>query len=128
MAGVEDEVRVDAEKPLTNTEAQISGQKHIDLASENTDAIEATPTKASEQEIPHPRTRKRTNSEIRALLKEVLNKAAYQREAGVQVIWNASGVFPMTDGYSMQIQDSQYNSLGVFNEHHLVIGPKSDGE
>jgi hypothetical protein len=51
----------------------------------------------------------------------VRRKCQLKRVDGTQVIWNAAGTFPMTRGYTMQIQGVDYSSSGVFNQNHLVI-------
>ncbi len=66
----------------------------------------------------------RSESEVREILAQLCRSAFVQRDKGVSVIWNASGLFPLTSGYSMEIQGKKYVSLGPFGDEHLVIGSR----
>ncbi|MFO7783588.1 MAG: hypothetical protein ACQET7_03120 [Thermodesulfobacteriota bacterium] len=66
----------------------------------------------------------RSDFEAREILAHLCRSACVQRDKGVSIIWNASGLFPLTSGYSMEIQGKKYVSLGPFGEEHLVVGSR----
>ena len=66
-----------------------------------------------------------TQEDVRNLLQELHNRAVFERDDGVRIIWNAQGVYPMTSGFQMQIEGVRYVSLGVLQDTHLVVGPLS---
>ena len=59
--------------------------------------------------------------DINIIIDSLCNKACLKRETGVQIIWNASTVFPMVTGLNLKIQGTEYTSLGVLNDNHLVV-------
>lgn len=67
------------------------------------------------------RPQEKTSHEIRLVTEILCKKAFLKREEGVQIIWNASNVFPMVAGLNLKIQGMRYTSMGVLNEKHLVI-------
>ncbi len=64
---------------------------------------------------------KRSDEDLKAMLVQLYDKALFERDRDVKVIWNASGNCPMTSGFSINIQGIEYISLGVFHENHLVV-------
>lgn len=64
----------------------------------------------------------RSESEVREILAHLCRSAFVQRDKGVSIIWNASGLFPLASGYRMEIQGKKYVSLGAFGDEHLVVG------
>ncbi len=69
---------------------------------------------------------KRSDAEVRETLFLLRSKAFLEREDDVKVIWNAQGTVPMVSGSLMKIQDSEYISLGVLYENHLVVKHKEE--
>lgn len=68
---------------------------------------------------------RRSDEDVKAMLFQLCNKAFLKRDEGIQVIWNASGTFPMTSGLGIKIQRMEYVSLGVLNKNHLIVGQKN---
>lgn len=66
----------------------------------------------------------RSESEAREIMARLCRSAFVQRDRGVSIIWNAYGLFPLTSGYSMEIQGKKYVSLGPFGDEHLVVGTR----
>lgn len=62
-----------------------------------------------------------TDNEVLDTLTFLRSKAFLERDKDVKVIWNANGTIPMGAGFSMNIQDTEYVSLGVLKESHLVV-------
>jgi hypothetical protein len=62
-----------------------------------------------------------SDDDVRITMSILRNKAFLQREDDVKVIWNASGTIPMASGFSLNIQERDYVSLGVLHENHLVV-------
>ncbi len=52
-------------------------------------------------------------------------KALLERDEDVKVIWNATGTIPMATGFSMNIQEMEFESLGVLKDSHLVVKQKN---
>ena len=59
--------------------------------------------------------------DITRIIDTLCHNATLKREKGVQIIWNASKVFPMAAGLNLKIQGTEYTSLGVLQENHLVV-------
>jgi len=59
--------------------------------------------------------------DIKIIIDTLCNRASLKREKGVQIIWNASKVFPMVAGLNLKIQGTEYTSMGVLHENHLVV-------
>jgi len=62
-----------------------------------------------------------TDNEVLETISILQSKAFLERDEDVKVIWNASGTIPMGSGFSMNIQDMEFVSLGVLKENHLVV-------
>ena len=56
------------------------------------------------------------------ILAKLLGRAHVERDQAVQVIWNASGVFPLKIGTRMKIENKSYISLGAIDDTHLIVG------
>ena len=65
-----------------------------------------------------------TDDEAYETMSLLLAKALLERDDEVKVIWNALGTIPMATGFSMRIQDAEFESLGVLKENHLVVKQK----
>jgi len=65
-----------------------------------------------------------TDDEAHETMSLLLAKALLERDDEVKVIWNAVGTIPMATGFSMHIQDDEFESLGVLKENHLVVKQK----
>jgi len=61
------------------------------------------------------------NDDARLAITLLRNKAFLERGDDVKVIWNASGTIPMASGFNLNIQETEYISLGVLHENHLVV-------
>jgi hypothetical protein len=66
-----------------------------------------------------------SDEEVQSLLDQLYRRAVMERERDVKIIWNASGVYPMTSGFNLRIQGRNYVSLGILNDTHLVVCPKN---
>lgn len=66
-----------------------------------------------------------TDDEAHETMSLLFAKALLERDNDVKVIWNASGTVPMATGLSMNIQNMEFESLGVLKENHLVVRQKS---
>ena len=66
-----------------------------------------------------------SDDEVHETISVLLSKALLERDDDVKVIWNAGGTIPMATGFSMNIQNMEFESLGVLKEHHLVVKQKS---
>jgi hypothetical protein len=66
-----------------------------------------------------------TDDEVNETISFLLAKALLEREDDVKVIWNAGGTIPMAAGFRMNIQNMEFESLGVLKDHHLVVKQKS---
>jgi len=69
-----------------------------------------------------------SDDDVRVTISILRNKAFLEREDDVKVIWNASGTIPMASGFSINIQDRDYVSLGVLHENHLVVKDIGSGQ
>jgi hypothetical protein len=69
-----------------------------------------------------------SEEDVRFTMSILRNKAFLEREDDVKVIWNASGTIPMASGFSINIQDRDYVSLGVLHENHLVVKDIGSGQ
>ena len=69
-----------------------------------------------------------SDDDVRLTISVLRNKAFLEREDNVKVIWNASGTIPMASGFSINIQDRDYVSLGVLHENHLVVKDMGSGQ
>ncbi len=111
------------------TNDQILSQEDVDalLAGAGTED-EVTGEKPASVTEPGPKTFvpnvMRSESEAREILANLCRSACVERDKGISIIWNAAGLFPLTSGYSMDIQGKQYVALGPFGEEHLVVGCK----
>ena len=65
-----------------------------------------------------------TDDEVHETMSVLLAKALLERDDDVKVIWNAGGTIPMAAGFSMNIQNMEFESLGVLKENHLVVKQK----
>jgi len=73
------------------------------------------------QKGPSIRYTRISDDDVRLTMSVLRNRAFLEREDDVKVIWNASGTIPMASGFSINIQDRDYVSLGVLHENHLVV-------
>ena len=62
-----------------------------------------------------------SDDEVLETMSILQSKAFLARDDDVKVIWNANGTIPMASGFSMNIQEIEYVSLGVLRENHLVV-------
>lgn len=62
-----------------------------------------------------------TDNEVHETMSLLLAKALLERDEDVKVIWNAVGTIPMAAGFNMRIQETEFESLGVLKENHLVV-------
>ncbi|MFH1489295.1 MAG: hypothetical protein ABII06_10345 [Pseudomonadota bacterium] len=95
------------------SEAGVEG----DYSSKGPEKEVGPPNKKSTFTQPH----EKTSHEIKLVTEILCKKACLKREEGVQIIWNASRVFPMVAGLNLKLQGIPYTSMGVLNEKHLVI-------
>ena len=65
-----------------------------------------------------------TDDEAYETMSVLFTKALLERDDDVKVIWNAGGTIPMAAGFSMSIQNMEFESLGVLKENHLVVKQK----
>ena len=80
------------------------------------------------QKPPSVRFSRVSDDDVRLTMSVLRNKAFLEREEDVKVIWNASGTIPMASGFSINIQDRDYVSLGVLHENHLVVKDMGSGQ
>lgn len=112
------------------TNDQILSQEDVDAllagATAGDDSAEEKPLHAesTEQKVVVTSAVRRSESEAREILASLCRSAFVQRDKGVSIIWNASGLFPLTSGYNLEIQGKQYMALGPFGEEHLVVGSR----
>ena len=66
-----------------------------------------------------------SDDEAHQTMSVLFAKALLERDNDVKVIWNAGGTIPMATGFSMNIQNMEFESLGVLKENHLVVKQKS---
>ena len=66
-----------------------------------------------------------TDSEVHETISLLLTKALLERDDDVKVIWNAGGTIPMAAGFHINIQNMEFESLGVLKDNHLVVKQKS---
>ena len=85
--------------------------------------VEVQPKQSDNKSI--IRFSKVTDDEVHETMSLLLAKALLERDDGVKVIWNAIGTIPMATGFSMNIQEMEFESLGVLKEHHLVVKQKN---
>ncbi len=62
-----------------------------------------------------------SDEEVFSTMALLRSKAWLERGDDIKVIWNASGTIPMATGFTMNIQDEGYISLGVLRDSHLVV-------
>ncbi len=67
-----------------------------------------------------------TDFEVHETMSLLCAKALLERDNDVKVIWNAIGTIPMATGFSMLIQNTEFESLGVLKENHLVVKQKNN--
>ncbi|MBN2418306.1 MAG: hypothetical protein JXL81_02895 [Deltaproteobacteria bacterium] len=65
-----------------------------------------------------------TDDEVHETISLLLAKALLERDDDVKVIWNAGGTIPMGAGLCMNIQNMEFESLGVLKDNHLVVKQK----
>ena len=65
-----------------------------------------------------------TDDEVYETMYVLLTRALLERDDHVKIIWNAGGTIPMAIGVIMNIQDIEFESLGVFKKNHLVVKQK----
>jgi hypothetical protein len=106
---------------------QILSQEDVDALLAGAADDQGSPAEAAGR-VSEPKSRAvpgnvmRSESEAREILAHLCRSACVPRDKGVSIIWNASGLFPLTSGYSMEIQGKTYVSLGPFGHEHLVVG------
>ena len=66
-----------------------------------------------------------SDNEVQETMSVLYAKALLERDEDVKVIWNAVGTIPMATGFSMNIQEMEFESLGVLKENHLVVKQKN---
>ena len=66
-----------------------------------------------------------TDDEVNETMSLLLSRALFKRDDNIKVIWNAGGTIPMGGGFSINIQDMDFESLGVLKKSHLVVKQKS---
>jgi hypothetical protein len=107
------------------SEGSILSQSDVDALLAQAEAPEEDNTQGIVEEpekiVVHS-SKGKSEDEIRGLLSQLQKRAFVRRDRGVSVIWNASGVFPMTEGYTLEIQGRRYISLGSLFDSHLVVG------
>jgi hypothetical protein len=59
---------------------------------------------------------------VQALLGDLYSKAIFKREDGVHIIWNASGTLSLSPGLHMKIEGKDYETRGIIQDKHLVMG------
>jgi hypothetical protein len=110
------EKTTDPEKPAEDAlTAPLKQQEKSDLSDEFSDG---PATKKGRKSI------RRSNEKAKEMSVQLYQKAILQRDAGIKVIWNASGVLPMAEGLRMKIKGIEYVSMGVLHDRHLVVGDK----
>jgi hypothetical protein len=80
------------------------------------------------KKTPSVRFTRISDDDARFTISMLRNKAFLEREDDVKVIWNASGTIPMASGFSINIQDRDYVSLGILHENHLVVKDIGPGQ
>ena len=80
------------------------------------------------RKTPSVRFTRISDDNVRFTMSVLRNKAFLERDDDVKVIWNASGTIPMASGFSINIQDRDYVSLGVLHETHLVVKDMGSGQ
>jgi hypothetical protein len=80
------------------------------------------------KKTPSVRFTRISDDDVRFTISMLRNKAFLEREDDVKVIWNASGTIPMASGFSINIQDRDYVSLGILHENHLVVKDIGSGQ
>ena len=85
--------------------------------------VEAAPKRSANKSI--VKYSNVTDDEVHETMSVLLAKALLERDHDVKVIWNAGGTIPMGAGFSMNIQNMEFESLGVLKENHLVVKQKS---
>ncbi len=83
----------------------------------------------SKEDAPEPHEEKRpfaakrkSADEVKRLSGHLFAAAFLEREDGVAILWNASGVMPLEAGRSLQMNGRDYVTLGVLRERHLIVG------
>ena len=66
-----------------------------------------------------------TDDQVNETMSLLLSRALFKRDDNIKVIWNAGGTIPMGGGFSINIQDMDFESLGVLKKSHLVVKQKS---
>ncbi|MDB9823202.1 hypothetical protein OAC89_05840 [Deltaproteobacteria bacterium] len=116
----------------TTTEDRLSAEEDNDSipdeqgregGTQSEEATKAGPPQKSKRETVI-RFAKRSDDEVMATISLLRNKAFFKREGDVKVIWNALGTISMTSDLSLNIEDTEYVSLGVFRESHMIVKHK----
>ena len=84
--------------------------------------VEAPPKRVNKSIVKYSNV---TDNEVHETMSVLLVKALLERDNDVKVIWNAGGTIPMGAGFNMNIQNMEFESLGVLKESHLVVKQKS---
>jgi hypothetical protein len=63
-----------------------------------------------------------SDGQVRALSGDLYSKAIFKREDGARIIWNAFGNLSLSPGLHMKIEGKDYETQGVIQDKHLVMG------
>ena len=99
------------------------GEAGLEGGYDSENEVEASPKRPANDSI--VKYSNITDDDVYQTMSVLLAKALLERDNDVKVIWNAGGTLPMTTGFNMNIQDMEFESLGVIKEHHLLVKQKS---
>ena len=105
------------------TSSDFLGQDDIDALFSHADKGEEPDESLPEKHVLDTldKSKRKSDEEVRAMSVQLYNRGYLTREKDVKVIWNASGTLPMNSGIVITIQGTEYISLGILHEKHLVV-------